>query len=75
MKRFLFICSRNQLRSPTAEQLFSTHPGLEVASAATSPDAVTPLSAETVERADTIFRRSVEAAERHTGQESLTLDL
>ena len=27
------------------------------------------------ERADTIFRRSVEAAERHTGQESLTLDL
>jgi predicted protein tyrosine phosphatase len=55
MKRFLFICSRNQLRSPTAEQLFSTHPGLEVASAGTSPDAVTPLSAEAVEWADTIF--------------------
>jgi hypothetical protein len=26
-------------------------------------------------RADAIFARSLEAAERHTGQESLTLDL
>jgi predicted protein tyrosine phosphatase len=35
----LFICSRNQWRSPTAEQLWRRHPGLAVRSAGTSPSA------------------------------------
>ena len=31
MKRALFLCGRNKLRSPTAEQVFSGEPGVEVA--------------------------------------------
>jgi predicted protein tyrosine phosphatase len=35
----LFICARNQWRSPTAEQVFRRHPGLNVRSAGTSASA------------------------------------
>jgi predicted protein tyrosine phosphatase len=35
----LFICSRNQWRSPTAEQVYRKHPLLAVRSAGTSPGA------------------------------------
>jgi predicted protein tyrosine phosphatase len=55
MKHVLFICSQNRLRSPTAEQVFSSHPGIEVASAGMSHDAETPVSAELVSWADVIF--------------------
>ncbi len=55
MKRVLFICGRNRLRSPTAEQLFATWPDLEVSSAGLNPDADTPLTAEMVEEADLVF--------------------
>ena len=55
MKRVLFVCSRNELRSPTAEQLFSNRPGFEVASAGTDPGAGMPVSAESIEWADVIF--------------------
>ncbi|MEV8521095.1 low molecular weight protein tyrosine phosphatase family protein [Dyella marensis] len=44
--RVLFLCSRNRLRSPTAEQVFRDWPGVEVDSAGLAPDADTPLSAE-----------------------------
>ena len=37
--RVLFICARNQWRSPTAEQVFWRRPGLSVRSAGTSPKA------------------------------------
>ena len=53
--RVLFVCSRNRLRSPTAEQVFSTWPGLEVESAGLSRDADTPLSSELVVWAELIF--------------------
>lgn len=33
MKKFLFVCSQNKLRSPTAEQVFSNLPNIEVRSA------------------------------------------
>ena len=33
IRHILFICSRNQLRSPTAEQAFANWPGIEVATA------------------------------------------
>ena len=55
MRRALFICSKNRLRSPTAEQVFSTWPGVEVASAGLSADAVTPVSGELLEWADVVF--------------------
>jgi len=53
--RLLFICSQNRLRSPTAEQVFAGHPGIETASAGTNRGADNPLSAELVEWADVIF--------------------
>ena len=54
-RRLLFLCSRNQLRSPTAEEIFSHVPGIEVDSAGLSPDAEVPLSREQVEWADVIL--------------------
>ena len=54
MKRILFVCSQNRLRSPTAEEVFSQHPRLEVLSAGTNNDAETPLSGDLVEWADII---------------------
>jgi predicted protein tyrosine phosphatase len=53
--RILFICSQNKLRSPTAEVLFSIYKGLEVSSAGTDRGAETPVSADLVEWAETIF--------------------
>lgn len=55
MKRFLFLCSQNRLRSPTAEQIFADRDGIEVCSAGTNHDADNPLTGELVEWADTIF--------------------
>jgi predicted protein tyrosine phosphatase len=55
MKRLLFVCSQNRLRSPTAEEVFSSWPNVEVASAGLNNDAETPLYAELVEWADIIF--------------------
>lgn len=45
-RRVLFLCSRNRLRSPTAEQVFGTWPDLEVDSAGLADDAQTVLTAE-----------------------------
>lgn len=55
MKRVLFICSQNKLRSPTAEAVFAGVPGIEVDSAGLNHDAVVPLSPEQVRWADVIF--------------------
>ena len=55
MKNVLFICSQNRLRSPTAEQIYSSHPAIEVLSAGTNNDAENPLTAEILEWADFIF--------------------
>jgi predicted protein tyrosine phosphatase len=55
MKRVLFVCSQNRLRSPTAEQVFSKRSDIEVDSAGTNTDADNPLTAELVEWADIIF--------------------
>lgn len=44
VKKLLFICSKNRLRSPTAEQVFSREPGVESASAGISRDADEPVS-------------------------------
>jgi predicted protein tyrosine phosphatase len=55
MKRLLFLCSQNKLRSPTAEAIFSNYEGIEVDSAGLNNDAVVPLSEEQVEWADVII--------------------
>jgi len=55
MKHILFVCSQNRLRSPTAEQVFSTYPGIECMSAGTNHDADNPLTPELIEWADIIF--------------------
>ena len=54
-KRVLFLCSRNRLRSPTAEQVFSARPGLEVLSAGLNHDAETPCSPDLLKWADIVF--------------------
>lgn len=53
--RLLFVCSRNRLRSPTAERIFSGHCGCETASAGLAPDAETPLDTETLDWVDVVF--------------------
>jgi predicted protein tyrosine phosphatase len=53
--RVLFICSRNRLRSPTAEEVFSAWPGVETDSAGIAPDAEVPVSAEQIGWADIVF--------------------
>lgn len=55
MKRVLFVCSQNKLRSPTAEQVFATYPGVECTSAGLNHDAENPLTPELVAWADLIF--------------------
>lgn len=51
----LFICSRNQWRSPTAEQIWRKHPALSVRSAGTSPNARHPVSVNDLAWAELIF--------------------
>ncbi len=55
MKKLLFICSQNRLRSPTAEAVFSEYEGLEVDSAGLDREAEIPLSSEAIQWADIIF--------------------
>lgn len=55
MQRLLFICSRNRLRSPTAERVFMAYPGVEAASAGLAPDAEEQLTSEHLDEADLIF--------------------
>jgi predicted protein tyrosine phosphatase len=51
----LFICSRNQWRSPTAEQIWRNEPGFSVRSRGTSSNARRKVSADDVTWADVIF--------------------
>lgn len=51
----LFVCSRNQWRSPTAEKVWRSHPSLSVRSAGTSPNARRHVSPADISWADVIF--------------------
>lgn len=55
MKKLLFICSQNRLRSPTAEVIFNQMDDIEALSAGTDPGADNPIDAELILWADTIF--------------------
>jgi len=54
MKNFLFICSRNQWRSPTAERVFKQQ-GYNTRSAGTSPKARNTVSVADIRWADIIL--------------------
>lgn len=51
----LFICSRNQWRSPTAERIFSDYEGISTRSAGTSRHAKHTISVRDIAWADLIF--------------------
>ena len=51
----LFVCSRNQWRSPTAEQVWRRHPQLNVRSGGTSLSARHTVSDADVEWADVVI--------------------
>ncbi|UBB24620.1 low molecular weight protein tyrosine phosphatase family protein [Pseudoxanthomonas japonensis] len=55
MRKVLFICSQNRLRSPTAEQVFADWPGVETASAGLNNDAENPLTPELLTWAELVF--------------------
>lgn len=53
--KVLFVCSRNRLRSPTAQQIFAAVEGWEVDSAGLSPDAEHLVSSDQLLWADLIL--------------------
>ncbi len=53
-KNLLFVCSRNQWRSPTAEKVFKDM-GFSARSAGTSPNARRTISAKDIQWADEVF--------------------
>lgn len=55
MKKILFVCSQNKLRSPTGEAVFGNDPDIKARSAGLNNDAEVPLGTEDIEWADIIF--------------------
>lgn len=53
--KLLYVCSRNQWRSRTAEALFRGRPGLEVRSAGTAASARVKVSQRLLEWADAVL--------------------
>jgi predicted protein tyrosine phosphatase len=51
----LFVCSRNQWRSPTAEAIYKNRQDLQAQSAGTEPSARIKLTAKRIAWADIIF--------------------
>ena len=51
----LFVCSKNRLRSPTAEAVFSAYDGIDAIGCGTNTDSETPVSGDLIEWADIIF--------------------
>ena len=70
--KLLFLCSRNQWRSPTAESLFRNHPRYEARSAGTENSARIKLTAGHVGWADVIFcmenKHAARVQERFTSE-------
>jgi predicted protein tyrosine phosphatase len=67
MLHVLFVCSRNQWRSPTAERLFWRSPGLRVRSAGTSRKARRRLQAADLRWADVVLVMEEGHAQRVRG--------
>jgi predicted protein tyrosine phosphatase len=62
--KLLFLCSRNQWRSPTAEALFKEHPRYEARSAGTENGARVKVTAGHIGWADVIFAMEKKHAAR-----------
>lgn len=73
VRKILFICSQNKLRSPTAETIFADTPGIEVDSAGLNHDAVVPLSPEQLAWADLILVMESNQRNRLTRHHSASL--
>ena len=54
VRNILFVCGRNRLRSPTAEQVFAALSDVETDSGGVADDAETPVSAEQIAWADVV---------------------
>lgn len=54
-KKLLFICSRNKIRSLTAEKLYQNFPGYEARSAGTQPEARVKVTEGLLGWADIVF--------------------
>jgi predicted protein tyrosine phosphatase len=55
LTKLLFVCSRNRIRSLTAEHLFAKLPGVQVRSAGTENDARSRITSAHIGWADVIF--------------------
>ena len=55
VRRVLFVCEGNLHRSPTAEKLYASTPGVETRSAGLSPFARVQVTEELLEWADVVF--------------------
>jgi len=83
VEKLLFVCSRNKLRSLTAEKLFEGSPHYQVRSAGTQPEARIVITAGHIGWADIIFvmekshlnRMRVKYAEALEGKEVIVLGI
>ncbi|MGZ3776301.1 MAG: low molecular weight protein tyrosine phosphatase family protein [Mucilaginibacter sp.] len=81
MSNLLFICSKNQWRSPTAELLFKDHPLHSARSAGTSDKARIKVNQKLIDWADVIFfmeRRHRDIVKQHfslVGKSFIILDI
>ncbi len=81
MANLLFICSKNQWRSPTAELLFKDHPEHKAFSAGTSDKARIRVSQKMIDRVDVLFvmeRRHKELLQQRfelNGKRLIVLDI
>lgn len=66
--KLLFVCSRNQWRSPTAEALFKNHPRYEARSAGTENGARIKVTACHLGWAEVIFCMERKHADRLAGK-------
>jgi predicted protein tyrosine phosphatase len=73
-RNVLFVCSRNQWRSPTAEQLFRRHPGLSVRSAGTSAGARRRVTYDDLRWADVVLVMEPKHASRLRAEFGAALD-
>jgi len=72
LSNLLFICSKNQWRSPTAELLFKNHPVHQARSAGTSDKACVKVNTKLLHWADEIFvmeRRHRQLLQQRFGHE------
>ncbi len=80
-RNVLFVCSKNQWRSPTAERVWRKHPALQVRSAGTSPSARRVLGRADLAWADVVLvmeeahRRRIAEAFPGVATEVVVLDI